>query len=283
MAGRRWGLLVLLVLLLLCHGLPAMELSPGQVIRVCDDGAEWPPFLYFKRANGIPTQELTGYSYEFLKRLLDRRGLKFSLTMLTWNRCMAGVANGRFDMLLNASTSAEREAVYWVSQPYYALSMVYFFDKSRPEPVIKSLEDLHRLRACGVLGYNYAPLGYQNGSGIDTEAMNFPQVFEKLKKSRCDVVPERLEPVLGFKLMGVVDVDALGIGYRPIPGTSPSPFHMMVSRQLPYSESLIRILDQGIGELVRQHKTVDLARKYGLPNEDLDPAAWSADRFSVRQ
>jgi len=134
-------------------------LAPNQVIKVCGQIAEWPPYLYFKRETGSKTDEVIGYSAEYLQRILSRRGLSYSIDMIPWKRCMESVKSGVYDMMTDTSSNEERSKTYLVSRPYYAVHLVYFFDRERPRPIVSRAADLKKYRLCAVNGYNYAVFG----------------------------------------------------------------------------------------------------------------------------
>ena len=260
------------LLALLAPAAWAAPIPPGKVIAVCDGGEEWPPYTYYKRSLGIKTNELVGYAVEYLQRVLARKNLRFSLELIPWKRCMAMVDSGQYDMLLNASNNDERDRTFLVSKPYYALTLVYFYDTAKPQPDIRSPADLKTRHLCGVRGYNYAPFGLA-ANEIDTEAPSQALTFLKLKKGRCEAVPERLEIAIGYKILGVVDFDKLDIAYEAVPGLSPSPFSMMVSRHTPYAEELLAVLNEGIAEISAKDGASDLAAKYSIPGVKLPSGA----------
>jgi polar amino acid transport system substrate-binding protein len=235
-----------------------------SVISVCDDGAEWPPYTYYKRVDGARTNVLTGFSVEYLQRVLDRKGLRFTLELIPWKRCMAEVINGHYAMLLNASLNPERARDFLVTMPYYALTLVYFYDADRPRPTVNSAADLRTLHSCGVSGYNYAPFELEPDM-IDTNAKDLPQAFLKLKRGHCDVVPDRLEVAIGYEAIGMLDLKAEGIRYALVPNLPRSPFFMMVSRNVPYANELLAVLNEGIAAIEASHEAYHLAAKYGLP------------------
>ena len=246
----------------------ATPLAPHQTIKVCGQEAEWPPYLYFQRSLGIKTDEVTGYSIEYLKNSLASKGLNYTIDMIPWRRCMESVKSGVYDMMTDTSSNAEREQAYLVSKPYYALHLVYFYDKARSQPAVNRAEDLKKLRLCGVNGYNYAPFGIKPNE-IEQGAGNLAQSFLKLKKNRCDAVPERLEIALGYKALNVVDFDQLDIGVEPIVDLAPVPFYMMVSRNVPYATELLRVLDEGIEQLNGSPAGRKLASKYSIPGVEI--------------
>ncbi|PRC91879.1 Bacterial extracellular solute-binding protein, family 3 [Solimicrobium silvestre] len=234
-----------------------------RVIEMCDGIDEWPPYMYFKRINGEKSSEVVGYAFDYVSRILARKGIKATIKLIPWNRCVAEVESGKYAMLLDASNSEERDRKFFVSRTYYEVHLVYFYDLSRPKPQINSVADLKKFRLCGVLGYNYAPFLLEP-ENIDTGADGYDKVMAKLKLNRCDAVPDRLEVAIGFKTIGELDFIGKNIAYDFIPGVKSLSYHMLISRKLPYSHKLIELIDEGIVEINAHSGAADLAEKYGL-------------------
>ncbi|MES2118785.1 MAG: transporter substrate-binding domain-containing protein [Pseudomonadota bacterium] len=259
-----------IALLLACAGTAAnaAPLAPNQAIRVCGQIAEWPPYLYFKRDLQGQTDDVIGYSAELLQMSLERKGLRYTIDMLPWKRCMESVRLGMHDMMTDIANNAERARTYLVSKPYYAQHLVYFYDTARPRPAVATSADLKKLRLCAVNGYTYTAFGLDVAQ-IDTGAQDLMQSLLKLKNNRCDAVPERLEIALGYQTLGKVDFKVLGIAYGVLPDLSPSPFHMMVSRNVPYAAELLEVLDDGIEYANRSGEAKRLAARYGIADPGL--------------
>ncbi|HJV00514.1 MAG TPA: transporter substrate-binding domain-containing protein [Burkholderiaceae bacterium] len=246
----------------------ATPLAPEQVIRVCGQIAEWPPYLFFKRDIGGPTDEVTGYSAEMLQLSLERKGLRYTFDMLPWRRCTESVRLGMHDMMTDLARNPDRDRTYLVSKPYYSQHLVYFYDMARPRPAVDTAPDLKKLRLCGINGYTYAAFGL-NPAHMDTGSQDLIQSLLKLKNNRCDAVPERLEIALGYQALGKVDFKVLGIAYSALPDLAPSPFHMMVSRNVPYGAELLEVINEGIDALGRSGEAKRLAAKYGVADPGL--------------
>lgn len=240
--------------------LPAAPLAPDQVVRVCAQSAEWPPFMYTERAGN---HKLVGYTIDFLQRGLAERGVRYTIDLLPWKRCMELVQRGLYDMMTDASNSPERAQNFLVSKPYYTQQLVYFYDKERPRPAIHTAADMSKFRLCGMAGYNYSGFGLKPEE-VETGSQSLAQSFQKLKHDRCDAIPERLEVTLGYQAMGVVDLEKLSIGTGHLPDLPRSTFHMMVSRSVVYGPELLEILDEGIDKLNNNGGAQELAAKYGI-------------------
>lgn len=253
-----------------CGAAASEPLAQGQVIKVCGQIAEWPPYLYFKRENGQRTEELVGYTIDYLQRSLAQHGLRYKYDPIPWKRCMELVNRGLYDMLTDASYNPARERLYLITKPYYALQLVYFYDKARPKPDVRTSVDLKKYRVCVISGYNYAPFGLKQEE-IHAGSQSIEQSFQQLKHDRCDVVPERLEAIMGYKALGVVDYEQLGLGVEHLPDLAPATFHMMVSRKVAYGPELLAVLNEGIGKLNGSQAAADIAVKHGMPGVNLLP------------
>ena len=254
------------LLVLLGSGeLSAAPLAQDQVIKVCAQSAEWPPFMYTDKASN---NKLSGYTIDFLQHSLIERGLRYTIDLVPWKRCMELTQRGIYDMMTDASNSAERAQNYLVSKPYYQQQLVYFYDKERPRPAIHAAADLNKVRLCGMAGYNYSGFGLKPEE-VEMGSQNLAQTFQKLKHDRCDAVPERLEVTLGYRAQGVVDFEKLNIGVGYLPDLPRSTFHLMVSRNVVYGPALLEVLDEGIDKLNGNGVAQELAVKYGVPGAEL--------------
>ena len=254
-----------LTLLLFAVSIHAIDLP--KEIQICDNGNEWPPFTFYKRVDGKTTPELTGYSVEYIQTILKKAGLKPTITMLPWLRCQSMVTIGKYLMLLNASENAERARDYLVSKPYYAAQGIYFYSASRPKPRIQTARDLLLRHTCGQMGYNYVSYGIRNEE-IDTGTTTLPMTLEKLKLGNCDVVLARKEIAAGHVWINGIDYTKdKNFGWGIMDGMKPSEFHMMVSKQTPYAQALIELINKGIDEMTGSGEVKKLEQKY-LPKND---------------
>lgn len=262
--------LLSLPLWLVCLSVPARAapLSPQQTIRVCATTAEWPPYMYYQRSQGQKSEQLVGLSAEYLQRVMAAHGLRYRLDLLPWRRCLESTQRGLYDMMTDASYNEERARLYLVSRPYYAMTLVYFYDKERPRPEVRSSADLKKLRLCAVSGYNYAVFGLKP-EDIEAGSQSMGQSFQKLKHNRCDAMPERMEVAYGYQMLGVADFERMNIGIGQLPDLKPSTFHFMVSRSVPYGRELLAVLDAGIDKIQNSAAGREIAVRYSIPGVDL--------------
>jgi ABC-type amino acid transport substrate-binding protein len=130
---------------------------------------------------------------------------------------------------------------------------------------VRSREDLAQQRLCLAAGYNYAPFGIDpKAPNVTGTSKNVGQAFQMLKAGRCDVVPERLETAIGYRLAGLADFERLGLAYQLVPGLPAQAFHMGVSPKSPQAQALLQRLNSGIDQLRASGQLAQLAQSYGI-------------------
>ena len=241
------------------------DLLRGKTIRVCGDGAEWPPYHYYKRVNGNVTKEVTGFSVELLEAIFNPNGLKIEVELPPWKRCLSDTKSGKYQIALDSSFNEERARTYLLSAQHYALTPAYFYLKTaNPEglSVDRASELWNKGSVCGLFSYNYegfAP-GVDN-SNIDLGAKTFKELIEKTKKGRCNTFLARLEILTGFSAIGT-DYLQGQFGYHPLPDGEVDPFYLLISRQYEFKYELKELIDTGLARLRKEGVLKVLLEKY---------------------
>ena len=232
---------------LMLINLPLRAEIPKQ-LAICDIGGEYPPFSYYKRENGQPSGEVTGFAVDYVRAILRAHDISATVDLIPWKRCQAEVVTGRYAMLLSAANNPERERVYLISKTYYAVHEIYFYAKDKPFPKLENVDNMRRLKICGQSGFTYLRYGLRDEE-IETMAKNFPQAMEMLKAHRCDIVLGRLEVAAGYQYTNGIDyTQSADFGWAMLKGMEPTAFHIMVSRNLPYSAELLDLINRGIDQ-----------------------------------
>jgi polar amino acid transport system substrate-binding protein len=255
----------------LLGGMDAAQAQPLTVrtVAVCDDVNEWPPFTVLDRgpkASGpaVSSAPVTGFSVDVLRSILTPRGIGLTIELLPWVRCLREVESGtRFQMALNASASPDRTQRFFLSDEVHATTPGYFYSRQRfPDaPPVRTMQDLARLRVCGVHGYNYAAYGLSDAQ-VDRGALNLDRVIAKLKVDRCDIGLGELEVVQAAK--GGTSAPASGpeIAVARIPGMPKVAYHMIISRQHPQGAALLQVINAGLKTLRDSGRLAQLHRQY---------------------
>lgn len=263
---QRWQYrlhVLLYCLIMCCVDIHADEFSES-VIKICDDGAEWPPYSYFDRSQGRKSDQVIGYSVDVIEAIFSKHELKFTVELLPWARCQEKVAAGDdYQLALNASYNLERDRTYHLLAPYYSMSNYYFYSlKNHPNGLdIDSVQDLKKYSVCGISGYNYATYNLSD-SEVDQGTKDFPALISKLHKGRCDLFVEKYEILAGFAAIGVPFLSDKALGKAPIPGMASTPFYMMLSRNYRHKAKLKKILDNGLDEMKKSGQLQEILNRY---------------------
>ncbi len=228
--------------------------NPGQTLRVCDDVNEWPPYAYFERVNGRPSERVTGFTVELLRRIAERHGLRVQVDMLPWRRCLEAVRTGEAVLLLNAIRTADRERDYWLSAPIYDTRLLVLWShRTRPEGLtLRTQADLLPLRIGALQGYSYSQLD-QIPDGRLVRAPNYHSLLQMLHLGRVDVALVNEGVMLGHAALGNPAFSGdkeLRIG--TLSDREPSRFYMMATRAKPEGQALIALINQELDALERQ-------------------------------
>ena len=235
-----------------------------STVRICDDANEWPPYTFAERRNRQATGRLTGYSVELVQLILERRGISHAIELLPWKRCLMEVKEGtRYQMLLNAAATPERERDYLLSLPYHQTHSYVFFDRKRyPQGLnLKSADDLQPYLLGGIRGYAYPML-----SATQRDAMlrtgSYVSLFRMLQLGRVEVLVEDHEAVRGLERTGVLpSLEAAGIAALPLPGTPPLQYHMMFSRDT-RGAALRQLVNEELAKLQQSGELQSLQQRH---------------------
>lgn len=248
---------------------PSAQAAPvpaGQVLAICDDINEWPPYLYHQRDNGAPTSKLVGYSIDVLDEILTGQRIKYTVTLLPWARCTSGVAAGKYALAINASRNPGRERDFLVTSTYYAVRNFYFYSRKHyPNGLpIKGIDDLRREKVCGILNYDHSPMGFKPGD-IDQGSKTYDALIGKLHLGRCTLFISQYEAMLGYALIGHSYFDDPDLGYAQIPGYRLASFTMLVSRAVPYGTALRDMLSREIDAMQASGRLDAIWKKHVPP------------------
>lgn len=246
----------LLFMLLLIATAQAKE----RTVKVCDSDLDYPPFSWTEK-NALGKPELRGFSVELLKRILYRHGWRFELDWLPFNRCLRAVREGQsHQLVLTASSNAERERQYFVSDPFWQAHFHAFYSRNRfPDAApVKTKVELRQFKICGMAGQNFSMFEVP-AAQLDMGADNYPSVFQKLKLGRCDIFPYNIEVIEGYRVLGqdyLADPDLAHVLLDDVPAW---PFRMLISRNWSQGLDLTNLIN---AELARMWKSGELEKLY---------------------
>ena len=250
-------------------GRPASAREPSAPtgaahIAICDDGNEWPPYVYYQRADGKPSSKLVGYAIDVIEEIFAARHIAHHITLLPWARCLAEVSSGkRYQMVLGMARTAARERTYFLTQPYYSIRTFYFYSRlNHPNGLnIQSEADLYKHRVCSILDYDLSGMGFKPEQ-VDQGAASYDAVIRKLHVGRCALFISQFEPMLGYAMLGRRYLDDPNLGYAAIPNFRLASFVMAVSRASVNGEALRDSLNDELRAMKASRRLDALWRKY---------------------
>lgn len=255
---------VFLVTLLL--SISTSSIAESKEIKVCDDNAEWPPYMYYVREDGKPNKsKLTGATNDLLDRIFEISNIGYSTKMLPWKRCLNEVLEGHtFEVFADGSSNEERLKKYHRSNTIYKTTEGLFFSKNRfPDGLnLSSAKDLNKYKLCGISGYNYAnyyALGVKED--VDTGVNSASKAFQKLSTDRCDVFLSTVEPIFGAVAIKQFSLGS-DINHEALPGGKGTFFYLWISKNSTRATMLVDTINTAIDKLYSNGEADAIYKKY---------------------
>lgn len=258
---------------LFCILLSTTRTAHAEIMRICDDEAGWPPYVYNPIVDGKPDKsQITGATIELLDAIFREINQDYTLELLPWKRCLNEVegypTKGKFEAFSNGSYSEERARLYHTSLPIYSLDRGVFYSTEKfPNGIdVSSLEKIKNYRVCGVHGYTYELWGLGEGE-IDLSPKSSAAALKMVSLGRCDVFPSNITPIYGQSFIGepIVpsDINVYMIDYIPARN-----FHIFISRGSERGETILKTINNAIS-LLKENGVYDeifdrYYRKIGL-------------------
>lgn len=224
----------------------------AQPVMVCDDIAEWPPYIFWERIDGkINKKKLKGASIEVLDEISKLTGLQFKVELYPWKRCLKEVKDfgtyKKFEMFMDGSYNEERAEKYYLTSPIYNTSAGYWYSRKKyPNGLtINTFAELKKYKLCGVRGNTYVSYGFPNNDDIDTGAATLEAALKKVAAGRCDLVLQAVVVPYGFKAIGK-NIIPEGVVHQIITEAIPGGFYIFISKSSPRAYELLTRINQAV-------------------------------------
>lgn len=234
-------------------------------VTICMDENPWPPYAFWTTtADG--QRELQGFTADVVREALRRQGLPWQIKALPWTAVLAGAhgapADPGCELIWDISYTPERGRYLHYSQPLYRLeySLLYSRQRFPQPPTLATPKALTSRRLCGVEGYNY---GYLEQLAPIRRLKNIPAVLVALRQGECELYPVQASVLhdgarkgiyaLG-KRLDCVRLAQVGVSYR-----------VGIAKQSPRAATLLKGLDETIGQLRREGRWDHWRAYYALP------------------
>ncbi len=247
---------------------PAAAESNPTPLYACDDVSEYPPYTYFDRKNGKPTDNVVGYTVDALKKIFKDRPVVVDL--IPWNRCLQLTKTGtKYQIALGARKTAEREVDFMFTAPLFQMQSDYYYSrKKHPDGLdIHTLADLQKYKICGLFGYNYDQYGLPTSTVLTT--YKFQQLIPLVLHDNCDLFIEYRQVIQGHRKIDDElrkAIDDPDLAHQPVPGVTDTAYYFIVPRSLPDAKALVDKLNNGFDDLGKSGEKSTLMKKYNLLN-----------------
>lgn len=240
---------------------PAAAPAPAQVpavLRACGDRSQFPPYTFVAAGS----QGATGYNVDFLAELLAAEDRQIRIELLPWKRCLALVAKGDFDIVLDIGGTPARSKDFHLVRSHYTVTPVIVYSLERPVAAVRRKEELAGIKRCEMLGWDYSATGLpQVPDELVSRPATIESAFAMLRAGRCQAMVYDVELVQGLEAHYGKSWMA-GLGYHVLPWVPTYQMHLGISRQVPHAASLQRMLDAGVERLQRSGQATRLLERY---------------------
>ena len=233
---------------------------PNQ-IKVCDDGDEFPPYSYYQIKNKIKSNNVIGFSVDYLNEILKSKNIVAKYSLIPWPRCLEAVKKGEYDLALNATKNPEREREFLMTDSFFSVRTA-LISRADAQLKVDNLSDLKKYKICAQTGYNYSYLGIED-KDIEFKSNTFDSAIKMVKGKRCDFISVDYEVLLGYKLVGIGNyVDDRELNVTVLKFVPTTEYFMLLSKAKDYAAELKELIDTKNRELIQKKIDQKLMKKF---------------------
>lgn len=249
-----------------CGGTPAAtptpvqnseEISaPDRLARIREAGeitvameGTWSPWTYHDESG-----TLTGFDVDVATAIAEKLGVKANFVEGGWDGLLAGLENGRYDIMVNGvNATPERAELYDFSTPYAydRMAVIVRGDDDR----IQAMEDLEGMTTANTITSIYAAKAQEYGANV-TGVDDLAQTFQLL-------LSERIDATLNSELTFLDYMDQNPDSNLKVAVLADEADSIVIPTQKGEDTATLRAaLDQAINDLREDGTLTDLAIKY---------------------
>ena len=173
------------------------------VLKIAVEGT-YPPFTFRGAGSG-----LEGFDIEVAKAVAAKLGVKPEFVVTEWSGIIAGLQEGKFDVIVNQVTiTPERQKVLDFSQPY-VFSAAQLIQRAKDDRQFTALSDFTGDKKLGVAaGSNYQQMA-RAVSGINVKT------YESAPEKLGDLVRSQIDATIDDRLMVAHTIKTFRLPLRP--------------------------------------------------------------------
>lgn len=238
----------LLLLLLLLASLP----GAAESLRLAAN--HWPPFT----DRSLPGN---GLAADLVSTALSRAGYSSDYIEVPWARVIKGLQQGRYDVVLTAWYSAERE-VYGQFSDTYLSNRIRFLQRRGSDIHFAQISDLYPYRIAVGRGYTYAP-AFDNDTRLNKyEVTDFPLAANMVAAGRVALTVED-ELVAHYLLNKQPARVREALVFLPTP-LAETPVHILVRRSHPQHAQIVADFNREMAAMRKDGTYQQILQRHGL-------------------
>lgn len=239
-----------LLLLMLC--LPLV--TQAQELTLVAAADPYPPYV-------DPQAPGEGLSMEIVRAAFKTQGYSVTLKIMPWVRAEKGVAEGRYDMLVDVWRTESRVKVLLFSAPY-AVSKIKFIKRKDTLFEYTGLDSLSGKRVGVIRGYGYSD-AFNNAKSFtreDVPSMEFN--INKLLLKRIDLTLEDEISAKGLiRKMGPEVEEQLDFTNNAL---ATNPMYVAAGLKNPRNKEIIDAFNRGLLAIKAYGSFLAIEKRYGL-------------------
>ncbi|WP_108651936.1 substrate-binding periplasmic protein [Dongshaea marina] len=170
--------------------------TEARVREVSAAVGEWPPYIYCDSgAHGV--------LIDVVRAAYAEVAVSASFECFPWARSFSLTREGVYDTSFPWSRSAERQKIFYFSEPVISDYSVFFHLKNRSFPKLSTelnIENLSPYKIGGTIGYYYGPLLEEFDEKFGLQRAKSDELnFKKLLRGRIDLFPINFQ--VGYYLL----------------------------------------------------------------------------------
>ena len=210
---------------------------------ICITNGEWPPYM----GKDLPDY---GPVSAIIEQAFALEGIEVHWQFYPWARAMLVAENGQCDGTAVWSSSKQRRAAFYFSQPILNNQTHFLYRKSQPFDW-KSIEDLHGLVIGGTIGYDYGvamQTAERNGQITLTRLPSEKLGIRMLLAGRLDIFPIDKVAAQAMLRQDFNAEQRASLAFHPL-AIRTDPLYLLLSRKVPGNQKLLKHFNHGLQRL----------------------------------
>lgn len=207
---------------------------------------------------GTNPESFKGYSWDILRESFHVMGRTIKLDVFSWPRAMSYLLNQKIDVLFPTGKNAEREKIFYYSNEKVNTANFLIYVKKGHSINWSGLDSLKGLKIGEIRSFNYGDeWNRMKGEVSITKFGTIKQGFRMLESGRID-------GFIGYEFNWDYLLNKWGWDkkFSKLPVFGSTGEYLVVMKTNPQGKDILREFDQGLRELKRNGKFLEIQKKW---------------------